>query len=141
MSQFNGTSYTDCLTQLHAQCFEKPWTAESFSCLLQLPTTFGFIEEGGFILCSDLGQDVEILTLAVSPFHRRQGLATQLLNNVKDFVHAHNKEHIFLEVSDKNEPAKALYLKNGFVPSGVRKNYYHETQGTVDALCLVWNKS
>ena len=140
MSQFNGIAYTDYLSKIHAQSFVTPWTKESFFSLLKLSTTFGFLEEGAFILCSDLGQDIEILTLAVCPEYRRKGLATKLLKNVQHFAKKHNKQHIFLEVNVQNEAAKSLYIKNGFFQTGVRKNYYHEPQGINDALCFVWNK-
>jgi ribosomal-protein-alanine N-acetyltransferase len=33
-------------------------------------------------------------------------------------------KRILLEVSEKNEPAKRVYEKVGFKPTGVRKNYY-----------------
>jgi ribosomal-protein-alanine N-acetyltransferase len=33
-------------------------------------------------------------------------------------------KRVLLEVSEKNEPAKRVYEKAGFKPTGVRKNYY-----------------
>ena len=44
-------------------------------------------------------------------------------------------DRVFLEVRAHNEPAKALYLKKGFVESYRRKNYY---QGpTEDAIIMM----
>ena len=43
-------------------------------------------------------------------------------------------ETVFLEVRASNEPAKALYLRHGFVPVGLRKKYY--TNPTEDAILM-----
>jgi len=140
MSPFKGSSYADALTALHALCFVEPWSLDNFQKILDLPTTFGFGDEKGFVLCSDLGEDLEILTLAVHPDHRRMGLASQLLNQLQDFAKQNHKQKIFLEVKATNTPAIQLYLKNGFEQNGVRKNYYHEQGKTFDALCFCWQQ-
>ncbi len=138
MLLFKGKTYAEVLTTIHAQCFTKPWKEDQFTSLLDLPSTFGFIDEKGFILCSDLGQDIEILTLAVLPEFRRKGLASALLNFVQKLMKIQNKKSLFLEVNCTNEAAIALYKKNGFQPNGTRKNYYHENGATFDALCFIW---
>ena len=33
---------------------------------------------------------------------------------------------ITLEVKESNTPAIKLYMKNGFIPVGVKPNYYHD---------------
>lgn len=141
MSAFKGILYAKALAELHSLCFSAPWTLENFTKILALPTTFGFGDEKGFILCADLIEDIEILTLAVHPKYRRQGMASALLDEVKQLVQQQNKKHIFLEVNATNTPAKQLYLKNGFQQIGYRKNYYHENGQTSDALCLSWTHS
>ena len=138
MLAFKGASYAKPLAELHALCFAKPWTQENFLQILSLPTTIGYGNDKAFILCSDLTQDIEILTLAVLPSERRKGIATLLLKEIQNLVIKQNKNNIFLEVNATNIPAQQLYLKCGFIQTGKRKNYYHENGKTFDALCFTW---
>ena len=51
---------------------------------------------------------------------------------------------IFLEVRVSNESAKALYLKLGFKPVGIRKNYYENSEDAIvmlKVLCIDWKHS
>ena len=141
MLQFKGSAYAEPLAALHALCFVEPWSMENFQKILNLPTTFGLGDEWGFLLCADLGDSFEILTLAIHPDYRRKGLATTLLKQLQQLAEDHKKQNIFLEVNASNTPAIQLYLKNNFIQTGVRKNYYHEKDKTFDALCLTWKKS
>ena len=140
MSQFKGSSYAEALTELHKVCFSNPWSLENFQQILSLPTTFGLGDHTGFILCSDLGDTLEILTLAVHPDYRRQGVASHLLKSLQDFAHQQGHQKIFLEVNVTNTPAINLYLKNGFKQIGRRKDYYHKQGKSFDALCFAWQK-
>jgi len=138
MLHFHGIEYAQTLAELHTQSFSEPWSLAAFQQILSLPTSFGFCSENGFILCSDLKDDLEILTFAVNPSHRRQGIGSALLTQLQNFAVEHNKKHIFLEVSTENKAALALYHKYHFTQTGCRKNYYHEHGKNIDALCLTW---
>ena len=138
MLLFKGCEYAHALQAIHTQCFVKPWSEENFQTILKLPNTFGFQQKNGFILCSDLGEDIEILTFAVIPADRQKGIGSSLLKSVQDWAIQQQKKHIFLEVNATNQPAVSLYLKNGFIQTGLRKNYYQEQHQTFDALCLTW---
>lgn len=138
MSPFKGIEFADTLCAIHTQSFEKPWTQQNFQDILKLPNTFGFCEKQGFILCSLLGEDIEILTFAVLPSYHRQGIGSGLLKALQQFAIEQGKKHIFLEVKSTNTAARALYQKVGFIQTGLRKNYYHEQDKTFDALCLTW---
>ena len=138
MLLFKEPLYAPVLAKLHALCFQNPWSLDNFQTILQLPTTFGYLDKNGFILCSDLGDDLEILTLAVHPNFRRQGIAFQLISTLQNYAIQHQKQHLFLEVNIHNLPAISLYQKCGFIQSGQRKNYYHEDDIISDALCFTW---
>ena len=140
MSPFKGIAYAPVLQAIHSACFESAWSLQNFQQLLALDTTFGFMTEYGFLLASDLGDDLEILTLAVLPDYRRQGIAASFLSALQEYALSHHKQHIFLEVKKTNQPAICLYQKHGFIQSGIRPDYYHENGQTVDALCFVWAK-
>lgn len=138
MLPFKGIEYAESLSAIHAKCFEKPWSLKNFQEILNLPNTFGFCTQEGFILCADLGEDIEILTFAVLPEYHRKGIGTSLLTALQNFAIQQKKKHIFLEVKATNIAAKSLYLKNEFIQTGLRKNYYHEQGKSFDALCLTW---
>ena len=138
MSPFKGEEYAESLWQIHKQSFVRPWTLQNFRDILKLPNVFGFCQKEGFILCSLLPDDIEILTFAVLPSYRRQGIGKALLTELQEFAIQQNKKCIFLEVKSDNTPAQALYFKKGFEQTGIRKNYYQENGKTVDALCLTW---
>lgn len=55
-----------------------------------------------------------ISNLAVSPTSRRQGVAEKLLCKCEQIATEWGFEEIFLHVLEDNEPARQLYLKNGY---------------------------
>jgi ribosomal-protein-alanine N-acetyltransferase len=64
----------------------------------------------------------EILNIAVTPSHRRRGIARRLLEEVL----AHSRGDWFLEVRESNIAAIGLYQTLGFRASGRRPEYYHD---------------
>jgi [ribosomal protein S18]-alanine N-acetyltransferase len=88
----------------------------------------------GFLIARRVGDDVEILNLAVNPNIRRAGVGTALLREALDWgekVHAHKA---FLEVRAGNAVARQFYDRHGFRPTGRRPHYY--TAPADDALLL-----
>ncbi len=68
--------------------------------------------------------ECEIINIATSKAHRRNGLAEELLNFLLLFVKQNKADSILLDVRETNIPALCLYKKIGFVEVGRRKNYY-----------------
>ena len=122
---------------LHTASFDEPWTEHAFSELLRLPTTVGWCDEKGFILCSHVLDEMEIMTICTHPDFRRQGVAQNLLNTLFIYAQQAKVSKIFLEVRSDNISAQKLYEKMGFVENGIRKGYYTTRQGQMDALCMV----
>lgn len=117
----------DELAEIHHASFvhaPRPWTVAEFESLLTSPNVELFTEVGGFALCQLAGPEAELLTIAVHPDFRRQGIAQKLLSKLHRFAKSSGAEDVFLEVSDGNSGAKALYEKNGYSTQGMRKNYY-----------------
>ena len=78
----------------------------------------------GVLQWRDLGDELEILDLAVLNSCRRSGHGSFLLQKfLRDTVQTAARQ-IFLEVRESNLPAIALYQKFGFAISGRRPNYY-----------------
>ena len=130
------TAYAPVIAEMHAACFELPWTESEIQKLLALPTTVTWLTEQGFLLCSRVIDEMEILTIGVLPAFRRQGIAQGLLQEMINYAKDHQITRIFLEVSAENTPAQCLYRQVEFQQTGLRKGYYHTADGSVDALCL-----
>ncbi|MFH7243450.1 MAG: GNAT family N-acetyltransferase [Spirulina sp.] len=60
-----------------------------------------------------------VLLLYVHPDHRRQGLATQLLQAAHHWAKAEGHRQISLQVFSENAPAQALYQKLGYRPEAI----------------------
>jgi ribosomal-protein-alanine acetyltransferase len=82
----------------------------------------------GLLEWRDLGEEAEILDLAVHLNHRRQGHGCFLLRTFVQHILQPAVQKIFLEVRESNIAAIALYKKLGFQISGRRPNYYRNPQ-------------
>jgi [ribosomal protein S18]-alanine N-acetyltransferase len=130
------TAHAAALAAIHAASFPpaSSWGADAMALQLGLPGAFGFIDaRGGIVLARVAADEAEILTLAVTPEARRQGLGAALLRRAMDEAAARSAGAMFLEVGEKNAPARALYATAGFAQIGRRRHYYPDGE---DALVL-----
>jgi ribosomal-protein-alanine N-acetyltransferase len=77
--------------------------------------------------------DAHVMTIAVSPDHRRSGAGSRMLLALVDAALEMGANAITLEVAVSNRPAIALYEAFGFEAVGTRPEYY----GGEDAL-IMW---
>ena len=131
------TATPDALAALHAEAFSAPWDARAFADLLAQPGVLLRIEADGFILIRVVLDEAEILTLAVRPGARRQGLGRRLVERACVAAKDAGAAILFLEVAEDNAAARVLYARAGFVEIGRRKAYYAGPDGRrIDALVL-----
>lgn len=78
----------------------------------------------GFASFRLVGDDGELLQIAVDVNRRRCGVGGCLLGAILDYSKNKALTSVFLEVRAGNAPAVALYKKFGFEPLRVRKGYY-----------------
>src|SRR4051812_46971495 len=90
------------LARLHAAAFESGWSAASIGELLASGACGAVIEDAGFILWRAVVGEAEILTLAVEPYKRRQGLGRALVAAAMAGAADEGATEIFLEVADDN---------------------------------------
>jgi ribosomal-protein-alanine N-acetyltransferase len=124
------------LAALHAGAFDTPWGEAEFAALLGQAGVFAASEPGGFILIRQVADEAEILTLAVEPASRRQGIGRRVISAAAQAAARHGAARLFLEVAVDNKAAIALYEGCGFGRLGVRRGYYARRGGAVDALVL-----
>lgn len=128
----------DQLAALHAACFTvpRPWSAAEFASLLASPNVVLITAAQGFALGRVIADEAELLTIAVHPDARRQGVGRKLLSGLIGQVAARGASALFLEVSAKNDSAIALYHVAGFNEAGRRKAYYPDAATRIDALVM-----
>lgn len=119
----------DTLANIHAACFKtpRPWSVQEFQSLLAQSNICLFTDPQGFLLIRDLPPQAEILTIAVMPDARRQGIASRLLNEAFETIAS---KQLFLEVAASNQTAISFYKNMGFQETGRRPNYYKHPDGT-----------
>ena len=129
----------DALAALHAVCFTapRPWSAAEFADLLSNRLVFLLTEPGGFLMGRVIADEAEVLTVAVDPTRRQQGIGARLMDRFLTESAQRCATSAFLEVAEGNTPARALYARAGFTESGRRRGYYHHPDGTPnDALVM-----
>jgi len=83
-----------------------------------------------------------LLSIAVLPDDRGQGIGRALLRDVKEFVQRDPDRKLSLEVRIVNVAAINLYLRSGFRIVGLLKDYYDGgREGPEDALYMVLESS
>ena len=70
--------------------------------------------------------ELHITSLAVLPTEQRKGLGKLLISNLIKRSKALRTNHIYLEVKDTNEQAKAFYKTMGFKIERYRSNFYKD---------------
>ncbi|MGB3553688.1 MAG: GNAT family N-acetyltransferase [Jannaschia sp.] len=125
------------LAALHSIAFRGParWSAAAFRVALDDPRCF-LLREGegpdGFVLGRNVADEAELLTIAVSPDHRRRGLGRRLLTRFATEARACGAVAAFLEVAADNAAARALYAGCGWRAVGQRTGYYEG----IDAIAM-----
>ena len=130
--------FNDCInlkeiSALERASFANPWSCESLSAEMLNPLNLTSIissksatkpEILGYSLTRIISPEAELLRVAVKPEVRGQGAAKQILAELLRKLISLQVEKVYLEVSEKNLPAIALYKKAGFSNINYRPNYY-----------------
>ena len=131
-----GPLHATALSAIHARAFPEDefWEEGIIAGQLSQPGVFGFIDmRGGMILARTVADEAEVLTVAVVPERRQQGLGGGLVAAAATEARRHGANTLFLEVSTRNPAARGLYQRLGFVQIGRRRGYYADGS---DALTL-----
>ena len=125
--------------RLEGMCFSYRWNEAQFKRGLDAGVFHVLGLERGpelvaYLAYSVVGDEMEILNLAVIPDERRRGLASLLLAALLEECRRRKVGRGFLEVKKSNTAAIDLYGKFGFKKVGERKKYYPDTGE--DALLL-----
>jgi len=129
-----GARDAEQLAALHAAAFRRGWSAEEFA---RLSVEHNVVADRatsgtrlvGFVLSRLAVDQAEILSIAVAAPHRGQGLARKLLDVHLRRLVAYGINSVFLEVDERNVPARRLYAGLRFREVGRRESYYVDAGG------------
>ena len=131
----------DAVVALEQESFSNPWPRETLVWeLVNSDVTRVYLlrdaEDRAIAFCIAwiIFDELHINTLAVSPEHRRQGMATHLLGEVMADASREGARRATLEVRESNTAALELYARLGFRVTARRRGYY--TNPVEDALIL-----
>jgi ribosomal-protein-alanine N-acetyltransferase len=88
-----------------------------------------------------VGEEAEILNLAVRQTERRKGAGKLLIQRLLTDYRETSVSRVFLEVRESNKGAICFYQGLGFRPVGSRKGYYPEPQEDALVMELQMEKS
>ncbi len=132
----------DQVLSIEALSSLSPWCKTMFFEELGNPFSYCFVvkEAGprfeivGFICFRNIGDESELLNIAVQPQRRQLGIGKKLMHFYIDFCKPKQIESFYLEVDASNFTARHLYKLFSYRPVGMRKKFY---QGKFDALLMV----
>ncbi|MDO8899730.1 MAG: ribosomal protein S18-alanine N-acetyltransferase [Phenylobacterium sp.] len=135
-----GPEAAQALAALHAQAFDKPWSAQDIAALIGGAGAYAVMAQDeaplGMVMSRILFEEAEILTLAVAPEARRRGVGAALVNAAAGLARQGGALSLVLEVGEDNPAAIALYGAAGFAQVGRRRNYYDRGGRQIDALLM-----
>lgn len=115
---------------IERECFgECAWSENALETSLDADGSNFFValcdgEIAGYVGMNCVLDEGYITNVAVSGSYRRKGVADKLINALDECMNDLNLSFISLEVRVSNNPAIALYEKNGYKNLGVRKAFY-----------------
>ena len=120
--------HVEAVKALLDSCFaDGSWSVESICSELEKTDSRCTValEDGkaiGFLAFEQIADEGSIVEVAVSPDHRRRGIASALICEALQVCEG--LRTVFLEVREGNAPAVALYESLGFERIAVRRGYY-----------------
>jgi len=122
--------------------YPTPWSRSMFAGEIAKPHSLcvgAFDEEtgqlAGYVIISRYVDAWHVMNIAVSPHHRRRGIAWTLLDHLFHVTAGQGHRGYTLEVRVSNSDAIRLYESVGFKARGIRRGYY--TDNREDAL-IMW---
>ena len=135
-----GLRDLNAIERIEKRSYPTPWSRSMFASELAKPSSiclgaFEVDDLCGYLIVSRYVDAWHVMNVAVSPEHRRHGVAGMLLHTLFDLTAGDGRRGYTLEVRVSNADAIRLYEKLGFRASGVRRGYY--TDNREDAL-IMW---
>ncbi len=123
----------DQVAAIEAAAMPTPWSKELFEAELKRDLARYFVAEDsgrvlGFLGYWEAPGEAHLITLAVDPAARRQGVGKSLMGHAFSYAAKKGAGLATLEVRTSNEGAQRLYEAFGFRTVAIRKKYYADNQ-------------
>jgi ribosomal-protein-alanine N-acetyltransferase len=123
--------------------YPKPWTQKVFADEIEMMNRghrYYAVAHIGRELVGYCGllfadTDAHVTNIAVHPDWQQRGIATELMLELAWHARQRKCEALTLEVRHTNTAAQELYRRFGFVPAGVRRKYYENTDDAIVMWC------
>ena len=124
----------DAVLAIEVQAYTFPWTRGNFIDSIAA----GYLaralvgDDGeiiGYFMAMPGFEEMHLLNVTVAARHEGRGHARRLLAELYALSSSFAATAVWLEVRESNERARALYLREGFVEAGRRRDYYPAPQG------------
>ena len=128
--------------KIEAEAFPSPWSRQTF--VKEINNDFAYYLVGrlkgqivAYIGCWLLEEQIHITTLATKVEYRKNGLATEILQELLAQAKELDKKKASLEVRISKKRAQHLYIKEGFFKIAKKRSYYKDNGE--DAI-LMWKQ-
>jgi [ribosomal protein S18]-alanine N-acetyltransferase len=133
----------EAIEAIERRTMPAPWSRMMFVGEIAKPTSIclgAYLEDAlvGYLVVSRYVDAWHVMNLVVAPEHRRQRIATRLMNALFEITGDDRQRGFTLEVRVSNDSAIKLYESLDFRSQGVRRGYY--TDNREDAL-IMWRDS
>lgn len=112
--------------------FEFPWCEDDFIRCLRQRNVIGMVAERddrvlGQMIYELHRNRLHLLTLAVHPDFRRQGIGRQMMEKLQGKLSEQRRSRILLEVRETNLDAQVFFRSRGFRAISVMRDFYDDT--------------
>ena len=132
----------NAIEHIEQRSYPTPWSRSMFAGELAKPSSIclgAFDGESGelsgYLIISRYVDAWHVMNVAVSPDHRRRGIARTMLDRLFELTAGDGRRGYTLEVRVSNNDAIRLYEQVGFKARGIRRGYY--TDNREDAV-IMW---
>ena len=118
------------ILEIEREAISPPWSHGALLDEISRDDSFFAVAVGdssqllGFVILRRMGNEGELLQIAVDKAVRRRGIAYELVEAAIGFAAASALGAVHLEVRKSNEAAIALYKKHGFSSVRHRRDYF-----------------
>ena len=129
------------IARLEEEIFSDPWGEASVVSTISTEGAMCYTAlSDGEVIAYLIGRQIppegEIYRIATREDKRGRGIAYRLLDYAVKTERGRGLESLFLEVRERNIPARKLYTAYGFREVSLRKNYYKDPQDNAVIMLL-----
>lgn len=119
--------------------FDFPWNEEDFRGITVRRNCIGLVVDAtdprcdcesrirGYMVYELLKTRINLLTLAVHPKHRRQGVGCLMLNKLKGKLSTHRRYKLTVDVRESNLDAQLFFRSCGLLATRVERYHFPDT--------------